>query len=229
MRFWKKAWLGMLVGLLASVAVARQDPAPVRQAVMDFLRIQTQGLPGRASFEVRDLDAANNLQACAALEAYLPTGARPWGRTAVGVRCVAGANWSIYIQAQVRVVGDYLVTARTLGQGQVVGTGDVLVQSGDLTDLPAGVVTDPGLAVGRTLLMSIASGRPLRSDMLRQPAAVQQGQGVKVVSRGNGFAVSAEGRALNTAAEGQVAQVRLPSGQVLSGIARAGGVVEVGF
>jgi flagella basal body P-ring formation protein FlgA len=39
--------------------------------------------------------------------------------------------------------------------------------------------------------------------------------------------VANEGKALNNAFEGQVAQVRLSSGQVISGVARQDGQVEV--
>jgi len=52
---------------------------------------------------------------------------------------------------------------------------------------------------------------------------------VKILSGGNGFRVSAEGRALNNAQEGQVTQVRTGGGQTISGVARAGGTVEVTF
>jgi flagella basal body P-ring formation protein FlgA len=56
---------------------------------------------------------------------------------------------------------------------------------------------------------------------------VRQGQTVKTVSRGAGFSVSSEGRALHNAQEGQIVQVRTPSGQTVSGIARSGGIVEM--
>ena len=88
---------------------------------------------------------------------------------------------------------------------------------------------DADQAVGRTVRFGIAAGQPLRSDQLIAPWAVQQGQTVKTVSRGGGFNVSSEGRALNNAQEGQVVQVRTPSGQTVSGIARAGGIVEIRY
>ena len=99
----------------------------------------------------------------------------------------------------------------------------------DLTDLPAGILTDPDQAVGRTLAVSLPAARPLRGDMLRQAIVVQQNQSVKVVARGSGFAVANEGRALTNAVAGQVVQVRLANGQIVSGIARAGGSVEVKY
>jgi flagellar basal body P-ring formation protein FlgA len=103
----------------------------------------------------------------------------------------------------------------------------LLRQSGDLAALPAGILTERQQAVGKTVAIGMTSGRPLRSDMLRPPMAIQQGQSVRLVTRGAGFRVATEGRALNSATDGQLAQARVHSGQTLSGIARAGGVIEI--
>ena len=95
--------------------------------------------------------------------------------------------------------------------------------------VPAGVLTDPAQARGKTVRSSVAAGQPLRGDLLIAPWSVQQGQSVKLVSTGAGFTVSNEGKALNNASEGQVAQVRTASGQVVSGVARGLGIVEVTY
>jgi flagella basal body P-ring formation protein FlgA len=65
--------------------------------------------------------------------------------------------------------------------------------------------------------------------MLRQAVVVQQGQSVKIIGTGSGFEVTNEGRALASAVVGQVIQVRLNSGQILSGLVRADGTVEIRF
>ncbi len=218
-----------LAMLLAAPGFARQDPAPVRKAVEDYLRIQTKGLPGQVNFSVGAIDPNNNLAPCAAFDAGQPPGARAWGHTNVIVRCAQEGGWSVFVPVTIRVVADYVVTGRPLVQGQVVTEADLARQTGDLSELPTGILTDQRQAVGRTAAVSIPAGRPLRMDMLRQPLAIQQGQSVKVVSKGPGFLVTNEGRALNNAADGQIAQVRLGNGQVVSGIARNGGAVEVGY
>jgi len=220
--------IAIAVTLNALPVSARQDPLPVRTVVEDFLRVQTQGLPGAASFTVRDVEAANNLAPCSALEAFLPAGARAWGKTAVGVRCRAEAGWSIFIPVQIRVVNDYLIAARALAPGQLIGSGDLATRSGDLAQLPPGVLADAAQAVGRTLSVGLIAGAPVRSDSLRAVMAIQQGQSVKVVVRGQGFQVSTEGRALNQATAGQIARVRTATGQTISGLARTDGVVEIG-
>jgi flagella basal body P-ring formation protein FlgA len=133
------------------------------------------------------------------------------------------------VQATVNVMAQYLVAALPLSQGQIVTDQDVIFEKGDLTQLPTGVFTDQAQAVGRTVSISMNAGTVLRQEMLKIAPAIQQGQTVMVTSKGSGFSVSAEGQAMAKANEGQVVQVKVSSGQVVTGIARNGGQVEVAF
>jgi flagella basal body P-ring formation protein FlgA len=111
--------------------------------------------------------------------------------------------------------------------GYLIGEADIVVRSGDLSTLPTNVLTDQAQAIGKTVKNGFSAGQPLRSDLLVAQWAVQQGQTVKTEANGPGFTVSSEGKALNNAVAGQVVQVRTNSGQIVSGIARPGGVVDV--
>jgi flagella basal body P-ring formation protein FlgA len=213
----------------AQTPAARQDQGAIRQTIEQFLRTQSAGLPGQVNVKVGQVDPRLNLPACAAPEAFMPSGSRAWGRTTVGVRCTVPTPWTIYVPATVQVMADYIATAAPLAQGQSIGPTDITKVKGDLTTLPAGIITDPSQAVGRTLASSLPLGTPLRQDALRMQQAVQQGQVVRLQSAGPGFKVSTEGRALNNATEGQVTQARTTAGQVISGIARAGGILEVTY
>jgi flagella basal body P-ring formation protein FlgA len=218
-----------MTAVAQQVAPQRQDPEAIRKVVEHFLQVQSAGLPGQVSISANALDSRANLAACAAPEAFLPPGSRVWGRTTVGVRCTVPVAWTVYIPATVKVVAEYLTTAASLAQGQVIGPQHLNKARGDLTHLPAGILTDPSQALGRTLAMSLPAGTPLRSDALRAQAAVQQGQTVRLQTTGSGFRISAEAKALNNAAEGQVVQARTANGQTVSGVARSGGVVEVTY
>lgn len=217
------------LALAQQPAPARQDLGAVRQVVEQYLKAQTAGLTGKVGINVGKIDQRMSLAACPSPEAFQQPGARAWGKTTVGVRCASPAAWTVYIQAQVSVVGEYVAAAVPLVQGKEIDKSQLAIVSGDIAALPNGVVTDITQAVGRTSTVSLASGAPLRLDMLRSKPVVQQGQLVKIVSRGNGFSVSAEARAIGTAADGQVVQARTPAGAIISGLARAGGQVEVAF
>lgn len=208
---------------------AKQNLAAVKAKITDFLETQTIGYSGKVSVHAGAIDPNLKLAQCADMQVFLPTGSRAWGRTSVGVRCNVPSAWTIYAQATVSVIAQYLVAVSPLAQGQVVTSQDLLFESGDLTQLPAGVFTDQAQAIGRTVNISMNAGTVLRQEMLKISPVVQQGQTVKLTSSGNGFSVSAEGQAMTKANEGQIVQVKVASGQIITGIARNGGLIEVGF
>jgi len=223
----------LLLSLLFAAAApcgATMEPqqlAQIQQAVEDLLRQQTAGLPGRVSYTVGAIESRLSLAQCPAAEAFIPAGVRLWGNANIGVRCNGSNAWTIYVPVTVRISTGIVIAARALTQARPIEAADMLIQEGDLTQLPASVVTDPALALGRSVTHNVAAGQPLRQDLLRSQPVVQQGQSVTVRSQGAGFKVSTEGKALTTAAEGQVTQVRIASGQTVSGIAHAGAIVDI--
>ncbi|HRP96790.1 MAG TPA: flagellar basal body P-ring formation chaperone FlgA [Rhodocyclaceae bacterium] len=224
-------FVSVAVFALASMspAVAQQPTAPVEAAVRQLLEREAAGLPGTVEITVGAMDPGNQLPPCEALEPFLPAGMRAWGQISVGVRCNAPVGWSVYLPAHVAVMMDYLVAARPIRPGQILGPQDIAREHGDLTAQPPNTLTELSQVVGAHTRIAVAAGNTLRADMLRLPPVVQQGQIVKVVGSGRGFSVSNEGRALGRAADGEQVRVRLANGQVLTGTARAGGIVEVRF
>lgn len=214
---------------LARQELGRQDMNAVKRQIQEFLTVQSTGYPGSVKVTAGAIDPNLRLATCQAMEVFLPPGSRAWGKTSVGVRCNAPVNWTIYVQSMVSVTAQYLVAAAPLVQGRAIGSSDLVFESGELTTLPAGVFTDPSQAVGRIANISVNAGTVLRQEMLKIAPVVQQGQSVMLTSSGRGFSVAAEGQALGNAGEGQIVQVKVASGQVVRGIARPGGQIEVGF
>ncbi|CAN7248709.1 flagellar basal body P-ring formation chaperone FlgA [Massilia sp. LjRoot122] len=210
-----------------AVNAGRQNLPALRTVAEQYLQTQSAGLPGKVTVKVGQVDPRTSLAACPAPEAFQQPGARAWGKTTVGVRCTAPSPWTVYIQATVNVVADYVAAAVPLAQGQPVDAGQLVMMQGDIAAMPNGIITDMAQAIGRTPTASLPAGTPLRLDTLKSKPVVQQGQAVRLVSKGSNFSVSSEAKAINTAGEGQVAQARTQSGTVVSGTARAGGIIEV--
>ena len=208
---------------------ARQDLAAVSAVAAEYLQTQSAGLPGKITITMGTLDQRMALAACAAPQAFQQSGARAWGKTTVGVRCAAQTPWTVYIQAQVSVQAEYVAAAVPLAQGQPIAASQLVMVRGDLAALPNGTLTDMAQAIGRSSTISLPSGAPLRQDTLRSKPVVQQGQQVRLVSSGAGFSISAEAKAIGNASAGQVVQARTPGGAIVSGVAKAGGTVEVIF
>ncbi|MCA8275097.1 flagellar basal body P-ring formation protein FlgA [Burkholderia sp. AU30280] len=204
----------------------QQDPESIRRTALSFLQQQIAGLPGKTTATVTTA-FPRGLAACTTLEPFMPTGARLWGRTTVGVRCAGERPWTVYLQAKVTVQATYYVAARQIAPGEPLSAADLVARDGDLTVLPLAVVTDPAQAIGATALARISAGLPLRQDMLKSAASVSAGQTVRVVAAGPGFTISAEGSALANAAPGQSVRVRMAAGQIVTAIVKDAGTVEI--
>jgi flagellar basal body P-ring formation protein FlgA len=199
----------------------------VAERVRVMLDERLAGTAGEIEVSVGEPDPRLKLAPCARMEPFVPSGARLIGRTSLGVRCMEGANWIVYVPVQVRLFLDAWVAARPIPRGVVIGAKDVRVDRVDVSALNGNAVLPDAPLIGRTALRPVAMGEPLRRDALRAPTVLQPGDAVQVVAIGTGFAAQTSGKALTAAADGQTAQVALAGGKVVSGVARVGGVVEV--
>lgn len=204
-----------------------QDHEQIRELTKSFLAKTAEEFGDNAQIEVSNIDTRLKLNNCDIAEAFLPPGSKAWGKLTVGVRCNAPKPWQIYISAQVRIKGSYFVAANNLSNAQVMTASDLIKVNGELSNLPGGAITNSQQVIGKTIQGSYTAGTALRADMFRSPQVVQQGQTVKVISNGKGFSVSTEATAMTNANEGQIARVKTNNGQLITGIAKLGGIIEI--
>lgn len=230
-------FVALLVGLFSMQAALattkskfiKQDLTVLKHQIKAFLIEQSAGYTGDVKVTAGAIDPNLKLAACFQPEVFLPPGSRAWGKTSVGIQCHAPTKWKIYAQANVSIKAQYLVTSHPLPQGHMVTDRDLAFAEGDLTRLPAGVFTESSQIIGQTVRSAMMAGSVFKHNMLKQALAIQQGQMVKLTTAGLGFTISAEGKAMKNANLGQVVSVKVRSGQVVSGVARADGKVEVRF
>lgn len=189
---------------------------PIEQALA--LTRASVTLPPGARVEVvaGQLDPRLRLAPCSRIDAYLPPGARAWGRTRVGLRCSTGSvPWNVYLPVTVKVWAPALVTRQALGAGAELAAADVQVAVVDVAESASPALTDPAEALGRKLAQALPPGTPLRADHLRLRQWFATGESVSVRAVGTGFAVSSTAEALSPGLEGQLVRVRTESGRVL--------------
>ena len=202
-----------------------QSHDAIRAEVGAFVQQQTEGQPGKMNYQVEDIDPRLVLQACDNLQPFLPSGSRLIGKTSVGVRCNKDNGWTIFVPVQIKLTQQILINSRQLPAGHVISADDLTMQSREMSNL--GGLIDPTQVVGKVLRYSISAGQMLRSEMLRAPYSVKQGQTVQLLVQGDSFSIRSSGVAMNDASEGQLAKVRNYSGGVVNGVAHGNGVVEI--
>lgn len=222
-----------LAALLLAPAVAAQAqdaptqaPEAIIATAQAYLLEQLAALPGQPSVAL-DPPRVERLAPCDAMSPFMPSGMRLRSRMTVGVRCNAPKAWTTYLQATVSVPGNYYVASRMIAAGQALTPADLTPREGDLVALPPGAITRPEAVIGMTAAYRINAGQPVKSTALRNAQSVLRGSNVRINARGKGFVVSSEGLALDNAAPGATVQVRTASGQVVSGVVRNAGLVEI--
>lgn len=222
-------WL-LLQSLLVTSAFAQTQDLQILQKLGDtFLRAQNGDQNGEVNVSVGKIDPRLRLAACTAPEVFIPQGGKIIGKITLGFRCAAPKQWSFYAPATVQLIGNYYVTTTVLAQGQVISSNDIRKVQGDLSTLPPGTLTSEDQIVGRATQSGLSIGTVLKLQNLRNSLVIQQGQSVKIIAVGNRFKVSTDGLAMNNASEGQIAKAKTGSGQLISGIAKLGGVIEVQY
>jgi flagella basal body P-ring formation protein FlgA len=188
-----------------------------------------QSMPLRLEVEAGQFDPRLRLAPCEQVQPFLPPGATLWGRTRIGVRCLQGARWQVYLPVHVRAFGPGWVVQRHLPAGSVLTMEDVAEGEVEWTAHSSPVMADPQQWLGMELSRSTVPGVVLRQGMVRAPQVFPAGAKVKVVIKGDGFAVSNEARSLSAGQVGRTVRVRLSSGRMLSGEVLQDGTVQLSF
>ena len=216
-----------LCGLLwvAGASFAQEPGAPDFQAVaQEWLRdataVQATNAPAlRLEVKVGSLDSRLKLAPCGNVEPYLPPGARLWGRTRVGLRCIDGiSRWNVSLPVTVNAYGAAWVIKGQVASGAALTEDDVVEAEVNWAEESNAVLKDKALWVGQIATRALGTGQTLRMGMVRPAQVFQAGAQVRVVAQGAGFQVSAEGQALSAGVVGQVAKVRMDNGRVSSGV-----------
>lgn len=224
-----RALLALLLfaaSLFGSANASAQSAETMQAAVDVFLRAQTAQQTGRVSIEVAKAPESPRFSPCTQWQAFLPAGTRPWGKISVGLRCIRGGTFSLYLSARVRVEGSYLVAAKAIPAGKVIESNDLRQVQGELSAQASDLLVNESEALGRTAKVSLAADRPLQHAFLRAKVLIEAGESIQIQNNSPGLLVSNQGTALSSASQGQLLRVKLANGRILTAIAKAKGLAE---
>ncbi len=164
---------------------------------------------------------------CQRSEPFVPPGVKLWGRASVGVRCVLGASWRVIFPINVAVWGPAWVAVTPLPAGATVKATDLREAEIELTQERIGLPKTPEGLVGKVLVRPVQAGQAVPLDAVRATTVVSAGDLVRLRVLGGGFAITAAGQSLGSASEGQAVRVRTDFGRTVTGVARAGRIVDL--
>lgn len=202
--------------------------AALMESVHQFLYQETQALGSEVVINLRE--PSPHLPTCTNPEAFLTNqNEAPLGRVSVGVRCGTDSRQVRYLQAEVDVIGSYMVAAVDIERGAQITPDMLTEEDGNLGDLSSRAITDPDDIVGKIARRPIDSGTTFQTHFIQAPRLVERGQRVKVIAQGTSFRVSREGEALGDGAMDEAVRVRFGSREVLTARVIERGTLIVDF
>jgi len=231
---WLPTILSICCGLAAPAwAAAEETIQPletIQQQVYEFLTAQHRNRAEPPQIRLSNLDPRLRLPKCgAALEAFLPGGAKTAGNTSVGVRCPGPRQWTVYQNANVRIFDRVLVSSHFLPKGTVLNATDLKLERRELSALLSGYETEPERLTGKQLRRALMAGAVVAPQALKALPLIKQGETVTIVMRQGGMEVRSSGIALEDADLGERLRVRNEtSKRVVEGTVTASRRVEVG-
>jgi flagellar basal body P-ring formation protein FlgA len=122
-------------------------------------------------------------------------------------------------------MADAVVMLRTVPAGQAITVADVTIVPDDIGT----AVTTLDAAIGFSAVSTLYPGDVLRPADLAVPLAVRRNALITLAYRSGGLVIETQGRALDDGAAGTAIQVmNLSSRNIVSGIIRSPGLVEIG-
>lgn len=217
--------LGVMSASHAAQPRATAQIAAGESALESFVRARLDDRH-RAEITFGKLPNGTKLAPCRKIQPFLAPGARLWGRSRIGVRCISGARWTVAIPVNVRVFGEVLVATRQLRGKTPVSAGDFETNEIELTRLPGTPLTDLSAIDGQMTTRAVRQGQTLMTYHLQTEPTVSPGDPVRVQVSGRGFSVVANGSALGSGSDGKPLRVRTNAGKVIMGVLR-GRTVEI--
>jgi flagella basal body P-ring formation protein FlgA len=223
-------YCGLATPIRATADEAIQPLDTIQRQVYEFLAAQHQNRAEPPEIRTNNLDPRLRLPKCgAALEAFLPGGAKPVGNTSVGVHCPGPRPWTVYQRASVRIFDQVLVASRFLAKGTILSATDLKTERRELSALPDGHETIPENLLGKQLRRALTAGAVVAPQAVKAIPLIRQGETVTLVIRQGGMEVSSSGVALSDAELGQRLRVRNEaSKRVVEGTVTASHRVEIG-
>jgi len=225
--YWQVIFLLAMLAVTALTKVQADDDALLQQ-VHQFLYQETQALGEEVVIDLRP--PSPHLPECIQPEPFLPNANQaPLGRVSVGVRCGENGRQVRYLQAQIDVIGSYVVAARDIERGTLITSNMLSERGGNLGDLSAQALTAEEDIIGKITQRPIRTGSAFLAHYLQAPDLVERGQRVTVVAQGSAFRVSREGEALENGALGEQVRVRFGSREIMTARVTDRGVLVVDF
>ena len=161
----------------------------------------------------------------------------PRSRQLMG-RCPIAVHFSVnghtqkkvWATAVIEILGPVVVTRKPLGRHKPITEDDIEVQTLDLANLPANVLSDPDAVIGKRTKRAIGAQAPLRANSIELPPLVKRGDLVVIIAESESLKITTLGQVKKKGCLGErIPVVNLDSKKVLHARVVDANTVKIDF
>jgi flagella basal body P-ring formation protein FlgA len=136
----------------------------------------------------------------------------------------------VWTTAMIEVLGSVVVTRKPLGRHKPITEDDIEMQTLDLSNLPANVLTDREAVIGKRTKRAVGAQTPLRADSIELPPLVKRGDLVVIIAESENLKITTLGQVKKKGRRGErIPVVNLDSKKVLQARVVDANTVKVDF
>jgi flagella basal body P-ring formation protein FlgA len=178
----------------------------IEALLKDYVQQQLRELSSPASIrEIRTHDSVVIPKGPVSFKVY-PAAKSGWvGKVPLVLELTVGQSFQrkVWGSVTLQLLGEVVVTHRPVGRYKPITEDDIEIQTRDLAELPAGVITDPEAVLGKRAKRNIGSNTVLRSDLVELPPLVKRGDMVVILAETPGLKITTLGEVKKTGRLGE--------------------------
>ena len=152
------------------------------------------------------LDSRLRLPKCPTpVEAFLAPGSQLKGNTTVGLRCLSGTGWSIYVPVRIAIYAPVLVTNRRISRGELLSESDLTLTELDVSNLRGEPFTDLAAVIGTKAKKPLSESQVLESSNI---CLICKGDIVTINAGNDLVRVQVSGTAMSDGSRGELIRVQ---------------------
>jgi flagella basal body P-ring formation protein FlgA len=195
------AWAGV-------TAEQIQQLAEQHLASHEQLLYQRYGETVRIESQINGLDSRLNMADCESKPETELKSQSGFGRVSIKVSCDSGANWSLYVPAQIDLYREVVVAEHPLPRNSKIRAAQLGLREMNITRLNGSYFTDINAVIGYEASRQISADRPITASHLQQPLVVKKGDAVFMTASSGSLVVKIPAEALNDGRLGEQIRVR---------------------
>jgi len=186
-----------------------QSMLELRRLALNFIQQQNDS-SSNSRIEFARWDTRLKLSKCDSnkIQVFYPGKQQRLGNVSIGLRCLEGKSWTIYLRAFITMKQKVVFSKRFIGRGNVITKDDLVIDTIEVSNTNRKYFHLTKNIIGQVAKRNIRIGQKISATVLKPAMIIKRGHEVTIIARTAGILIRTKGKALSDGAKGQIVKVR---------------------